>query len=380
MARWNPRVLASILSMVTATGAGAEMIDGIEVEIGSSAAVFAENAESPLALAAPPDAISIDFDAVSAPCGFNRTAALRDEFADLGVLFDGPAENDGGAILDECGSFGLSGYSSPNLFAFNANSQMPDGGTARGPATLLFDPLVNLVQVLAGSRTDEGQVLSMTAYGPDGAWVDMASVTLTPEMQALSVSGPSIREVVVSGPGIFALDDLAFVVATIEVDLDIRPRNDRNRVKPASRGVIPVAILGSDHFDVADVDVSTLAFGPSGAPRAHPRGPHFRDVNRDGWKDLLTHFRSDETGIEPGQMQACISGARLDGTPFRGCDAIRTVPDMDGDGLHDRHEKRFGTDPLNPDTDGDGFGDGAEVHVTGTDPLNSRDLPPPPLD
>jgi hypothetical protein len=378
MTQWSPCVLVLIFLMVAGTEVGAAMIDGADVESDVAAPVVVKNSTSPRALIAPPDAIVIDFDAFSAPCGFHRTTALRDEFADLGVFFDGPGERDGGAILDECGSFGVSGHSSPNFLAFRENSQMPDGGTARNPETLLFDPLVSLVEVMAGSSTSQGQLLTLTAFGPDGNLVDEDFLTLAPELQAVSVAGRSIREVVISGPATFVLDDLAFVEAPIEVDVDIRPRNHRNRIRPTSRGLIPVAILGSESFDVADV--ATLAFGPSGASRAHSRGPHFKDLNRDGWTDLLAHFRSNETGIEFGQMEACISGATLDGTPFEGCDAISTVPDMDGDGLRDRREKRLGTDPLNPDTDGDGFGDGAEVLLTGTNPLDSRDPPPPPLE
>ena len=378
MTQWSQRVLVLIFIMVTGTEVGAAMIDGVDVDGDVVAPVVLKSSASLRALVAPPDAIVIDFDALSAPCGFNRATALRDEFVDLGVFFDGSGESDGGAVLDECGSFGVSGQSPPNFLAFREESQMPDGGTPRSPETLLFDPLVSLVEVMAGSNTDQGQLLTLTAFGPDGDLVDEDSLTLTPELQAVSVAGGSIREVVISGPGTFVLDDLAFVEAAIEVDVDIRPRNHRNRIRPTSRGMIPVAILGSESFDVADV--ATLAFGPSGASRAHSRGPHFRDLNRDGWTDLLAHFRSNETGIEFGQMEACISGETHDGTPFEGCDAIRTVPDMDGDGLRDRLEKRLGTDPLNPDTDGDGFGDGAEVLVTETDPLNSRDLPPPPLE
>jgi len=46
-------------------------------------------------------------------------------------------------------------------------------------------------------------------------------------------------------------------------------------------------------------------------------------------------------------------------------------PDTDGDGLIDRAEVNiYHTDPLNPDTDGDGFKDGQEV-INGYDPLRS---------
>ena len=44
--------------------------------------------------------------------------------------------------------------------------------------------------------------------------------------------------------------------------------------------------------------------------------------------------------------------------------------DKDGDGLTKREEKELGTDPNNPDTDGDRLQDGEEVRTLVTDPLN----------
>ncbi len=121
----------------------------------------------------------------------------------------------------------------------------------------------------------------------------------------------------------------------IGVEIDITPRLDDNRIvlPPAdhgsrrgqawprpSRGATPrrivVAILGSARVAVEEVDVDSLAFGPSGAPavmhhdrsaRAHRRmrfaerdsGHHaahrvagivIEDVNQDGFSDWLVKF------------------------------------------------------------------------------------------
>jgi subtilisin family serine protease len=116
-----------------------------------------------------------------------------------------------------------------------------------------------------------------------------------------------------------------------QVRIDINPEADVNAIHPFSKGVVPVLILGSMHFDPTRVDAAYLRFGPSGASPAHDltderkRSKHLEDANGDGFLDLVSHYRVQDTGIEPGAASACLSG-RLAGTLFRACDAVTTVP------------------------------------------------------
>ena len=155
-------------------------------------------------------------------------------------------------------------------------------------------------------------------------------------------TGYFTREV---SPGVTLFDrTVAFVAIApepvIPVEIDIKPGSDLNPINPMSRGVIPVALLGSDTFEVLDVDVTTLSFGPAAArsvlPLTNPWVFHFFshfDVNRDGHKDLHVLFRTEETGIALGDEVACLNGETLNGTPFQGCDPITTVPNGCGLGF-----------------------------------------------
>jgi hypothetical protein len=98
-----------------------------------------------------------------------------------------------------------------------------------------------------------------------------------------------------------------------------------------ARGNVAVAILGADDFDVLEVDVAMLTFGPAAAPPVHDLSDpdvyadHLWGVNRGGRTDLVTHYSIAETGISIGDTEACITGQLSNGNSFEGCDWVRVL-------------------------------------------------------
>jgi len=113
---------------------------------------------------------------------------------------------------------------------------------------------------------------------------------------------------------------------SIDLEIDIKPGSFPNSINIKSKGIVPVAILGSANFDVTDVDVTSLVFGPSGAAPAHDlTNPalHLEDVNLDGFTDLVSHYVQKETGLASGDTEACLMGETLGGTPLNACDSVK---------------------------------------------------------
>ena len=154
-------------------------------------------------------------------------------------------------------------------------------------------------------------------------------------------------------------------IKDLVLDLDIKPGSCPNPLNRNSHGMMPAAILGTDVFDAAQIDISSVLIsradgtGGSVAPNEGPPGPHSvledvgtpfdgescdcHELQGDGVVDLLMHFQTQEVvealeldDLPPGTfVELTVTGVLLDKTPFAANDCIRLVPpgDMDGDGV-----------------------------------------------
>jgi hypothetical protein len=138
--------------------------------------------------------------------------------------------------------------------------------------------------------------------------------------------------------------------------MDIKPGSCPNPFNLDSHGVLPVALVGTEDFDVTVVDISSVVLcradgeGGCAAPNNGPPGPHpvIDDVatpftgdlcecdslGGDGIDDLMMHFPSDDvtSALELGDLpsgsvvQLILRSNDLDGNPRAGADCIWFVP------------------------------------------------------
>ena len=80
------------------------------------------------------------------------------------------------------------------------------------------------------------------------------------------------------------------------VALNILPK----QINRQTQAVLPVAILTTAKFSAAQVDPLSVRLGPGQAQELHRQG-HFRDVDGDGDKDLVLHFKTQAIGLGCGE-------------------------------------------------------------------------------
>lgn len=117
-----------------------------------------------------------------------------------------------------------------------------------------------------------------------------------------------------------------YVVVVVNVDIDIKPGSDPNAFNNDGNGVIPVAILGSETFDVGLIIPTTVAMEGmtlKTVGKADKALYHYEDVNDDGFEDLVVQIQDEDGVFEPGEGVASITGLLIDGRSFIGSDFIK---------------------------------------------------------
>ena len=114
----------------------------------------------------------------------------------------------------------------------------------------------------------------------------------------------------------------------LQINIDIKPGDNTRpaRINVKSQGKIPVALLGSSEFTVADVDVDTLTFGHSGDEDSLWKCNKPSDVNGDAYPDMMCHFENSQAGWDGYEDEAILKGELDDGRRFEGRDWLKVVP------------------------------------------------------
>ena len=119
-----------------------------------------------------------------------------------------------------------------------------------------------------------------------------------------------------------------------DIDIDIKPGSFPNSLNVKSKGVLPVAILGTADFDTTQVDPATMLLswdGISGVPGIPPLRWAWEDVNSDGFMDIVLKYSKAVfepmtiTHEPPGDLIMTLKGNLMDGTPIAGEDTVRII-------------------------------------------------------
>ncbi len=120
--------------------------------------------------------------------------------------------------------------------------------------------------------------------------------------------------------------------AATQVEIDVLPWRDPNELRLGTHQRVWVALLGSEHLDVSDVDPSTLRLGPAEAePLTRRFGSPLSFLMEINWdaehhRDLLTLFDVRKLGVAYGDTELCLSAQTYSGVTLEGCDRIDAMP------------------------------------------------------
>ena len=117
-------------------------------------------------------------------------------------------------------------------------------------------------------------------------------------------------------------------VPVTEIGIDIKPGSKDNPISSKDRGTLPVAILGNGEFDALEImNINTIAFGRTGDENSIAFcSPDKRDVNKDGYRDLVCFFWIQRTGFQCGDTQGVLKGTTQSGVSVEGKNMVKIIP------------------------------------------------------
>ena len=92
-----------------------------------------------------------------------------------------------------------------------------------------------------------------------------------------------------------------------EITIDIKPGSDENVINLKSRGVVPVAVITTDDFNAGFINPDSVEFAG-----ASPVRSTLCDVDCDGDKDMLFHFRIQKLNLDETSKEATLTATLKD--------------------------------------------------------------------
>ena len=86
------------------------------------------------------------------------------------------------------------------------------------------------------------------------------------------------------------------------MEIDIKPGDEQNNINLKSNGVVPVAVLTNEKFDASMIEPITAQFAG-----AAPVQWSLEDVDGDGDKDVIFHFRTQELNLTDESTEATLT-------------------------------------------------------------------------
>ena len=117
----------------------------------------------------------------------------------------------------------------------------------------------------------------------------------------------------------------------ISVLVDIKPGSDPSAFNWNGAGKVPVAVLGSETFDVYDILPETVTMNNAGVALRGKKDPtvmaSYKDVNGDGYIDLVVQIMDTDGDVfAAGAVEATVRGSLANGDTFTAIGDIKLVP------------------------------------------------------